>query len=406
MSSWDVRKIREDFPILNASVHGKSLAYLDNAATSQKPRAVLDAMARFYTEENSNVHRGAHHLSERATAAYERARTIVQKHLNAAHLDEVVFTRGTTESANLVAQGFSYSLKSQDAVVVTSMEHHSNWVPWQLAAQRSGAVFRVIPMDARGNLRWRETLDAWSDRAKILAITHVSNVLGTINPLKEIIQAAHARGIAVFVDGAQAIPHLKVDVQELGCDFYAFSSHKAYGPTGIGALYGRREWLDRLPPYQSGGGMIQHVSEKGTTFQKAPMKFEAGTPSIAEAVGLGVALNYLNGLNLPDVQAYEADLLKYGAHLLSKIPGLRMLGAPEHRASLLTFTLEGVHAHDVATILDRKGVAIRAGHHCAQPLADHFGVSSSVRASFSFYNTAEEIDRLAQGLSSVREMFH
>jgi len=404
----DVARIREDFPILGRMVVCKPLVYLDNAATAQKPQFVIDAVRRYYEDHNSNVHRGVHHLSQLATAEYEKARDRVRAFLNAGDRREIVFVRGTTEAINLVAQSFVRpTLAAGDEIVVTHMEHHSNIVPWQLLEQQAGAVLEVVPIDDRGDmdLAAYETLLA-SGRVRLVSVVHVSNALGTVNPVREVIRLAHARGIPVLLDGAQAAPHLRVDVSELDCEFYAFSGHKLFGPTGIGALYGKAELLDAMPPYQGGGEMIRSVSFSGTTFADSPAKFEAGTPHIAGAVGLGAAIEYLRGLDRSAVEAHERDLLVYATGRLREVAGLRIIGEAREKVGVVSFVMTGVHPHDVGTILDQEGIAIRVGHHCAQPVMERFGVPATARASFAFYNTRAEVDQLVAGLARVRELFH
>jgi cysteine desulfurase/selenocysteine lyase len=403
---WDVERIRKDFPVLGQHVHGKPLVYLDNAATSQKPQVVIDALTTYYSADNSNVHRGVHTLSERATQAYEAARLGVQRFLNAAEAREVVFVRSTTEGINLVAHSYGTRwIEAGDEVLISAMEHHSNIVPWQILCEARGARLRVVPINDRGELLLDELERLIGPRTKLVAITHVSNALGTINPVRRIVEMAHARGTPVLIDGAQAAPHLRIDVQALDCDFYAFSSHKAFGPTGIGALYGKAEWLERMPPYQGGGDMIKSVTFEKTVYNDLPYKFEAGTPHIAGAIGLGAAVEYLSGLGLERMAEYEHDLLAYGTEALSPLPGVRLIGTAEHKAAVLSFVVEGVHAHDVGTILDREGIAVRTGHHCAMPVMQRFGVPATVRASLTFYNTHQELDALVRGLERVREIF-
>ena len=403
---WDVERIRKDFPALHQRVHGKPLVYLDNAATSQKPQAVIDALVAYYSLENSNVHRGVHLLSEKATQAYEEARVRVQRFLNAADAREIVFVRGATEGINLVAASYGRTwIGAGDEVIISTIEHHSNIVPWQLLCEERGALLRVIPVDDAGELLLDEYARLLGARTKLVAVSHISNALGTVNPVKRMIEMAHRQGVPVLIDGAQAAPHLRVDVRELDCDFYVFSGHKALGPTGIGVLYGRAEWLERMPPYQGGGDMIASVTFEKTTFNALPYKFEAGTPHIAGVIGLGVALEYLSGLGLDRVAAYERELLTYGTATLQAAPGARIIGTARDKASVLSFIVDGVHAHDVGTILDHAGIAVRAGHHCAMPVMRRFGVPATVRASLAFYNTREELDALGAGLREVREIF-
>jgi len=405
-SAFDVQRIRQDFPILNQTVHGKPLVYLDNAATTQKPRAVIDAMVRSYAEDNANIHRGVHLLSERATRAYEEARVKVQTFLNAPDAREVIFVRGTTEAINLVAQTFGRTnIGKGDEVLVTEMEHHSNIVPWQLICEEKGAQLTVIPITDSGELRMDLVDSLLTDRTRMVAVVHVSNSLGTINPISAIVEKAHARGIPVLVDGAQAVAHMPVDVQALGCDFYAMSGHKLFGPTGIGVLWGRLPLLEKMPPYQGGGDMISAVSFARTTYNVVPNKFEAGTPNIAGSVGLGAAIDYLKGIDIAAMQAYEDELLAYGTKALSAVPGIRLIGTASKKASILSFVMEDVHPHDIGTILDQQGVAIRTGHHCTQPLMERLCVPATARASLALYNTKEEIDALVGALARVREIF-
>jgi cysteine desulfurase/selenocysteine lyase len=398
--------VREDFPALHQRVQGKPLIYLDNAATTQKPRPVLEALRRFYEQDCSNVHRGVHTLSQRATEAYERARETVRRFLNARSEEEIIFVRGTTEAINLVAHSFGRArVRAGDEILISAMEHHSNIVPWQILCEETGARLRVAPINDEGELILDEFERLLTARTRLVAITHLSNALGTIPPVREVIQLAHARGIPVLLDGAQAVAHLKVDVQELDCDFYAFSGHKLYGPTGIGVLYGKAEWLEAMPPYQGGGDMISSVTFEKTTYNRLPYKFEAGTPHIAGAIGLGAAIEYVTALGLDAIAAHERDLLIYATEALSGIPGLRLIGTAREKASILSFTLEGIHPHDIGTILDHEGIAIRAGHHCAQPVMERFGVPATARVSFALYNTREEVDALVTALQKVREVF-
>ncbi len=404
--SLDVEKVRRDFPILSRLVHGKKLVYLDNAATSQKPRAVIEAISGYYENDNSNIHRGVHFLSGLATEAHDHARRTVQKFINAANSREVVFTRGTTEAINLVAQTYGRAhVGPGDEVLITAMEHHSNIVPWQILCEEKKAQLRVAPIDDRGELLLDEFEKLLNQRTKIVAVTHVSNALGTINPLAAIIPMAHQRNIPVLVDGAQAIPHLQVDVQALDCDFYTFSSHKVYGPMGIGVLYGKASLLETMPPYQGGGDMISSVTFEKTTYNKLPYKFEAGTPDVAGAIGLGAALDYVNYLGRENVAAHEHELLAYATQTLSAIPGLRFIGTAREKTGALSFILEDIHPHDIGTILDQQGIAIRTGHHCAQPVMERFCIPATARASFAVYNTKEEIDALAAGIQKVQEVF-
>lgn len=404
--AFDVAKVRGDFPILARQVNGHPLVYLDNAATTQKPRAVLDRIDRYYTSENSNVHRGVHFLSELATAAFEGARERVRAFLGAAETKEIIFTRGTTEGINLVARSFvAPTLREGDEVLISAIEHHSNIVPWQLICREKGAKLRVAPIDDRGEVILEEYGKLLSDRTRIVALVHVSNALGTVNPIGEMIVMAHERGIPVLVDGAQAVPHLPVDVKALDADFYVFSGHKVFGPTGIGVLYGKREHLEAMPPWQGGGDMILSVTFEETTFNALPYKFEAGTPNIGGAVGLGAALDYLGGLGIDGIAAYEHQLLEYATAQLETIPGLRIIGTSPAKASVISFVLEGVHPHDVGTIVDQQGVAIRTGHHCAQPVMKRFGIPATARASLALYNTREDVDALVAALGRVTEVF-
>jgi cysteine desulfurase/selenocysteine lyase len=405
-SAFDVQKIRRDFPILSQRVHGKALVYLDNAATTQKPKPVIDAMVRSYAEDNANIHRGVHLLSERATRSYEEAREKVRKFLHAPDAREIVFVRGTTEAINLVAHTFGrVRVGRGDEVLITEMEHHSNIVPWQLLCEEKGAQLNVLPITDDGELRI-DLLDRFlTERTKMVAIVHVSNSLGTINPVATIAEKARARGIPVLVDGAQAVAHLPVDVQALGCDFYAMSGHKLFGPTGIGVLWGRLPLLEKMPPYQGGGDMISTVTFKKTTYNVVPNKFEAGTPNIAGSVGLGAAIDYLEGIDFTSMRAYEDELLEYGRLALTSVPGVRIVGTAAKKASILSFVMEDVHPHDIGTILDQEGVAIRTGHHCTQPLMERLQVPATARASLALYNTREEIDALVAALARVREIF-
>ena len=401
----DVARLRAEFPILSQVVHGKPLAYLDSAATSQKPRAVIDAVTRYYEHDNANVHRGVYQLAERSTALFDGARAKVARFIGA-EPREVVLVRGTTEGINLVAQTYGRAnVGPDDEILLTEMEHHSNIVPWQMLAGEKGARLVVVPVDDRGALRMDELERRIGPRTKLVAVTHVSNALGTVNPVKRIVAVAHARGVPVLVDGAQATPHLRVDVRDLGCDFYAFSGHKIFGPTGIGVLYGKAARLEQMPPWQGGGDMILSVTFERTLYNSLPYKFEAGTPDMAGAVGLGATVDWLERLDWAAVHAHEQDLLEYGTRRLQEIPGLRLVGTAPEKAGVLSFVLDGVHPHDVGTILDREGIAVRAGHHCAQPVMKRFGVPATVRASLALYNTRGEIDALVAGLHRVREMF-
>jgi cysteine desulfurase/selenocysteine lyase len=404
--SFDVHRVRKDFPLLNMKVHGKPLIYLDNGATSQKPQAVIDALNRYYTTENSNIHRGVHYLSERATAAYEAARQKIQGFLNAASPQEIIFVRGTTEAINLVVQSYGRTfLREGDEIIISAMEHHSNIVPWQILCGQVGAKLRVIPINHDGELVIDEYRRLLNDKTKFVSITHVSNALGTVVPVKEVVDLAHARGVPVLVDGAQGVPHFKVDVRDIGCDFYAFSGHKLFGPTGVGILYGRSEMLDSMPPYQGGGDMISVVTFEKTHYNVLPYKFEAGTPNIAGGIGLGAAIDYLDSLDWDQVAEHERDVLAYGTAMVSSVPGLRIIGTAKEKAGVISFVLDQVHAHDVGTILDQEGVAVRAGHHCAMPVMQRFGVPATTRASFAFYNSREEIDLLVQAIQRALKVF-
>ena len=402
----EAKAIRADFPILSRQVHGKPLVYLDNAATSQKPQVVIDTLTRYYAEENSNVHRGVHFLSERATEAHEAARANVRRFLNAADTREVIFVRGATEGINLVAQSYGRThIKPGDEIIISWMEHHSNIVPWQMLCEDKGAVLRVIPINDDGEVLLDEYERLLTPRTKFVALVHVSNALGTINPVKQMIEMAHRQRVPVLLDGAQAVAHLPVDVQELDCDFYVFSGHKVLGPTGIGILYGKADFLERMPPYQGGGDMILSVTFEKTRYNTLPYKFEAGTPHIAGVIGLGAALDYLRGIRLDRIAAYEQELLAHGTDVLSVVPGLRHIGTAREKAGVLSFVLEGIHAHDLGTILDQEGIAIRAGHHCAMPVMQRFGVPATARASLAFYNTRGELDALGRAIGKVMELF-
>lgn len=406
MSSWDVEKIRKDFPVLSQTVNGKPLVYLDNSASSQVPQLVIDRGSKYLAEEHSNIHRGVHYLSQHATTAYEAAREKIKRFINAKEPQECIFVRGTTEGINLVA--FSYGRKfigEGDEIVISQMEHHSNIIPWQQVAEEKGAKIRVIPMNERGELIIDEYENILNERTKIVAVAHVSNSLGTVNPIKEMIATAHKFGVPVMVDAAQSVPHFPVDVQDLDADFFAFSGHKMFGPTGSGVVYGKREWLDKMPPYQTGGGMIRTVSFEKTTFAPIPEKFEAGTPAIAAGIGLGAAVDYINSVDFEAAAAYEHELLEYATQRLADIQGVKIVGTAANKASVLSFTIEGVHPHDIGTILDQEGIAVRAGHHCAQPVMQFFDVPATARASFAFYNTREEVDKLAEAVQKVIEVF-
>lgn len=406
MSNFDVEKVRADFPVLAREVNGKPLVYLDNAASSQVSNLVIERSSKYLSDEHSNIHRGVHYLSQHATTAYEAAREKVKQFINAREAKECIFVRGCTEAVNLVA--YSYGRKhigEGDEIILSQMEHHANIIPWQVLAEEKGAKIRVIPMNERGELVIDEYEAMLNERTKIVAVAHVSNSLGTINPVKEMIASAHKLGIPVLVDGAQAIPHFPVDVQDLDADFYVFSGHKMFAPTGSGVMYGKREWLDKLPPYQTGGGMIRTVTFEKTTYAPIPEKFEAGTPAIAANIGLGAAIDYLNSIDFAAAAAYEHELLGYATEKLSKIEGVKIVGTAAEKASVLSFTIEGVHPHDIGTILDQQGIAIRAGHHCAQPVMQFFDVPATARASFAFYNTREEVDKLAAAVEKVIEVF-
>jgi cysteine desulfurase/selenocysteine lyase len=403
---YDINKVREDFPILSREVYGKPLVYLDNAATTQKPLCVLDAMREEYLNVNANVHRGVHYLSQQATDLHEAAREKVRQFINAEKTEEIVFTRGTTEAINLVASSFCESqMKEGDEVLVSEMEHHSNIVSWQLQAMKRGIVVKHLPITDKGELCLDLLESLISDKTKIISIAHVSNVLGTVNPVEEIIKTAHAHGIPVLVDGAQSAPHFKVDVQAMDCDFFAFSGHKMYGPTGIGVLYGKEEWLEKLPPYQGGGEMIDKVTWEKTTFERLPFKFEAGTPDYIATHGLATAIDYLNRVGLDSVKAHEAELTRYCMEQLRTIDGMRIFGEAEHKDAVVSFLVGDIHHLDMGTLLDRLGIAVRTGHHCAQPWMDRLGISGTVRASFALYNTKEEIDVLVNGIRRVSQMF-
>jgi cysteine desulfurase / selenocysteine lyase len=403
--AFDETRLRGDFPILSRTVHGRPLIYLDNAATSQKPQCVIDCEARYYRELNANIHRGVHRLSQQATDAYEAARDTVRRFVNAARREEIVFVRGTTEAINLVAASYGQRLKPGDEILITEMEHHSNIVPWQLLCERSGAVLRVAPIDEAGELMLDEFEHRLNARTRLVAVTHVSNALGTINPVKRIIDLAHARGIAVLIDGAQAAPHIKIDVQALDCDFYAFSGHKMYGPTGVGVLYGKAALLEAMPPYQGGGDMIRQVTFAKTTFNDLPYKFEAGTPHIAGVIGLGAAIDYVSAVGLGAIATREQELLAYATEQARAVRGLRLIGTASNKASVLSFVVDGVHPHDVGTILDDEGIAVRAGHHCAMPVMEHFHIPATVRASFALYNTRAEVDALFRAVRKAQRMF-
>lgn len=403
---YDIQKIREDFPILSREVYGKPLIYLDNGATTQKPRCVVEAITDEYYSVNANVHRGVHFLSQQATELHEASRETVRCFINARSSNEIVFTRGTTESINLLASSFADSqMKEGDEVIVSVMEHHSNIVPWQLQAQRKGIVLKVIPMNDKGELLLDEYEKLFSERTRLVSLVHVSNVLGTVNPVKEMIATAHSYGIPVMIDGAQSVPHQKVDVQDLDADFFAFSGHKIYGPTGVGVFYGKEEWLDKLPPYQGGGEMIQSVSFEKTTFNELPFKFEAGTPDYIGTTALAKALDYVSAIGMENIAAHEHELTRYAMQRLKEIDGMRIFGEAENKSSVISFLVGNIHHLDMGTLLDRLGIAVRTGHHCAQPLMIRLGIEGTVRASFGMYNTKEEIDALAAGIERVSRMF-
>jgi cysteine desulfurase/selenocysteine lyase len=403
---FDVARIREDFPILKQKVHGKPLVYFDNGATSQKPQSVIDALNHYYSAENSNIHRGVHYLSERATAAYEAARDKVRGFINAGSDKEIIYVRGTTEAINLVAQSYGRTfLKAGDEIIISAMEHHSNIVPWQILCEQVGAKLRVIPINHDGEIVMDEFRRLLNEKTKFVSVTHVSNALGTIVPVKEIVALAHERNIPVLLDGAQAVPHMRVDVQDIGCDFYAFSGHKMFGPTGVGVLYVRGEFLEKMPPYQGGGDMISLVTFEKTHYNVLPYKFEAGTPHISGGIGLGAAIDYLQALDWQGLAAHEHALLSYAAESLSGIDGLRIIGTAKEKAGVLSFVFDHVHAHDIGTILDQEGVAVRSGHHCAMPVMQRFGVPATTRASFALYNTTEEIDVLVKAIHRALKVF-
>lgn len=404
--TYDVNAIRRDFPILSTTVYDRPLVYLDNAATTQKPLCVLDAMRHEYLNANANVHRGVHYLSQQATELHEAARETVRRFINAGKTEEVIFTRGTTESINLVASSFCEEfMKEGDEIIVSVMEHHSNIVPWQLQAARRGVAVRVIPMNDEGELDMEAYAGMFTERTKIVSVAHVSNVLGTVNPVREMIRIAHSHGVPVLVDGAQSTPHFKVDVQELDCDFFAFSGHKIYGPTGIGVLYGKEEWLERMPPYQGGGEMIESVTFEKTVFQSLPFKFEAGTPDYIATHGLAVALDYVNDIGLENISSHERELTSYCMEQMRSIDGIALFGTSEHKDAVVSFLVGDIHHLDMSTLLDRLGIAVRTGHHCAQPVMQRYGIQGAVRASFAMYNTKDEIDALVEGVRRVSRMF-
>jgi len=405
-SSWDVDKARQDFPVLSQQVNGKPLVYLDNAASSQVPQVVIDRGSKYLREEHSNIHRGVHYLSQHATTAYEAAREKVKRFINAPDVRECIFVRGCTEGINLIAHSYGKAFVNEgDEILISEMEHHSNIIPWQVMAEERGATIKVIPINDRGELIIDEYENMLNERTRMVAVSHVSNSLGTINPVKDIIATAHKFGVPVCVDGAQSVPHFPVDVQDLDADFFVFSGHKMYAPTGSGIVYGKRKWLDAMPPYQTGGSMIKTVSFEGSTWADLPAKFEAGTPAIAAGIGLGAAIDYINALDFNAASEHEHELLGYATQRLADIPGVTIVGTAAEKASVLSFTIENVHPHDIGTILDQQGIAIRAGHHCAQPVMKHFCVPATARASFAFYNTREEVDKLAEGIQKVIEIF-
>ena len=403
-TTLDIQAIRKDFPILQREVNGKPLVYLDNAATSQTPQQVIDAIVDYYQRYNANIHRGVHTLSQEATDAYEAARQKIQRHFNIAHSHEVIFTSGTTQSINLVATGFTSFLKEGDEILVSAMEHHSNIVPWQMLCERTGAILKVIPMNLEGELVMEEYHKLLSDKTKLVFCNHVSNALGTINPIEEIIEAAHKAGAAVLIDGAQAAAHIKADLQTLDVDFYTVSAHKMCGPTGVGMLYGKEEWLKKLPPYQGGGEMIAEVTFEKTTYADLPHKFEAGTPNICGGIAFGAALDYMNSIGFDAIARYEDELVQYATEQLLAIEGLKIYGTAAHKTSVISFNIEGVHPYDIGTIVDKLGIAVRTGHHCAQPIMDFYRIPGTVRASFSFYNTKEEVDKLVEGVTRAKNM--
>jgi len=401
-----IQSIRNDFPILSRNIYGKTLIYFDNAATTQKPKAVIDAISRYYQNDNANVHRGVHYLSQYATGAFEDVRKKVAAFLNAGSSDEIIFTRGATEAINLVATSYCETyLNAGDEIVISALEHHSNIVPWQVACQRKKAFLKVIPVTPRGEVDMEEYEKMLNDRTKMVAISHISNTLGTINPVAEIVTLAHSRNIPVCIDGAQGLSHGPVDVHKLDCDFYAFSAHKMYGPMGIGGLYGKKSWLEKMMPYQFGGEMIEKVTFAGTTFNEIPYKFEAGTPNVADTIGLGAAIDYLEGIGWDLIKAQETDLLQYATERLTAAEGVEIIGTATHKAAIVSFLIEGIHFFDAGTILDHLGIAVRTGNHCTQPLMDVLGISGTLRASFAFYNTRQEIDKLVDGIQSVRSIF-
>ncbi|MEH6475697.1 MAG: cysteine desulfurase [Sneathiella sp.] len=406
MTSFDVEKIRRDFPIFNETVHGKRLTFLDSGASAQKPTAVLDAVRDAYSHTYANVHRGVHYLSQRSTELYEGARETIRAHMNAGSLDEIIFTKGTTEAINLVAQSFGQmEFQPGDEIILSYLEHHSNIVPWQLIAERTGAVVKAVPINQDGEFLLEEFSKMLTDKTKIVAVTHVSNAIGTVVPVKEVIDMAHAKGVRVLIDGSQAMPHMKVDVQALDADFYVFTGHKVFGPTGIGVLYAKNELLEKMPPYQGGGDMINRVTFEKTTFATGHSKFEAGTPPIVQAIGLGVAIDYVNSVGLDNIAVHEQSLLSYASEQISAINNVAIIGQAKHKAAIVSFTIDGIHPHDIGTIVDQAGVAVRVGHHCAQPLMDFYDVPSTVRASFAMYNNREDVDALVASIKMVQEFF-
>ena len=401
---FDIQKIRADFPILSKTINGKPLVYFDNGATSQKPKVVIDEITEYYNEINANIHRGVHTLSQLATDAYEESRLKIQKHINAKHSHEVLFTSGTTFGINLVANGFASILKPSDEVLVSALEHHSNIVPWQMLCEKTGAILKVIPMNEKGELIMSEYDKLLSDKTKMVTVNHISNALGTINPIKYMIDKAHEVGSAILIDGAQAVPHLQPNVQELDCDFYVFSGHKMCGPTGTGILYGKEDWLNKLPPYQGGGEMIKEVTFEKTTYADLPHKFEAGTPNIAGGIVLGTAVDYMNNIGFENIQKQELELLDYGTKRLLEIEGLRIYGTSTAKTSVISFNIDGIHPYDIGTIIDKRGIAVRTGHHCAQPIMNFYNIPGTIRASFSFYNTKEEIDLMVEAVKKAKQM--
>jgi cysteine desulfurase/selenocysteine lyase len=404
-STFNIQKIRQDFPILSEKVNGKPLVYMDSGSTAQKPTQVIDAVSNYYQKQNSNIHRGVHHLSQEITIAYEKARATVQNHLNAEVPQEIIFTSGTTDSINLVASSFGRKyINKGDEIIISEMEHHSNILPWQMLCEERGAVLKVIPINDEGELRLDEYKNLLCSKTKIVAVTHVSNTLGTINPVKEMIALAHEQNIPVLIDGAQAVTHMKVDVQDLDADFYCFSGHKLFGPTGVGILYGKEKWLNEMPPYKVGGGIIKTVTFEKTTYADLPLKFEAGTPHIAGGIGLAAAIDYINDIGLEEIGAYEHEILEYATLKLTAIEGLRIIGTAKDKASVISFVIDGLHPFDVGTILDKQGIAVRTGHHCTQPLMELFGIPGTIRASMVFHNTKEEIDVLVNGIQKAIKM--